>query len=156
MLRWLTPTCVLCLLSVASPAEAAARHEPRDSVTTVPAGFLVIEHPAERRADAGEPLGNGQLGSPVWSISGRSWSFSPPVPLDRYRALIFATELRLGLPTGLLDALVAEESGYSVRAVSRRGAMGLAQLMPASARSLGVSDPFDPLSNVDAGGSTLR
>lgn len=56
----------------------------------------------------------------------------------------------------LLHAVIATESGYAVRAVSRRGAQGLMQLMPATARSYGVTDAFDVAQNVHAGSLHLR
>ncbi len=56
----------------------------------------------------------------------------------------------------LLHAVIATESGYAVRAVSPRGAQGLMQLMPATARGYGVTDPFDPRQNINAGARHLR
>lgn len=63
---------------------------------------------------------------------------------------------RTGLPEALIDAVIRTESGYRPRAVSRAGARGLMQLMPATARSLGVHDPFDPRQNVLGGSRYLR
>ena len=65
-------------------------------------------------------------------------------------------ECRHGLPGGLLDALVLQESRYDPAAVSRAGAGGLAQLMPATAADLGVRNRFDPVANIDAGARYLR
>ena len=56
-----------------------------------------------------------------------------------------------GVDPKLVDALVRVESAYDPNAVSRRGAMGLMQLMPATAQRLGVDDPFDPEKNVRGG-----
>ena len=56
----------------------------------------------------------------------------------------------------LIRSVIATESAYGVRAVSQRGAMGLMQLMPATARELGVTDAFDPQQNVEAGARHLR
>lgn len=64
--------------------------------------------------------------------------------------------MRYALPTGLLDALVWTESRYNPLAVSRVGAAGLGQLMPATARELGVSNRFDPMANIDGAARYLR
>jgi len=56
----------------------------------------------------------------------------------------------------LVRALVRVESNFNPSAVSRKGAMGLMQLMPATARQLNVSNPFNPQQNVDAGVQLLR
>ncbi len=61
-----------------------------------------------------------------------------------------------GLPVQLIDAVIRTESGYRSGAVSRTGAQGLMQLMPDTARSVGVSDPFDPRQNILGGSRYLR
>lgn len=75
---------------------------------------------------------------------------------QQYWPLVAAAECRHGLPPGLLDALVLQESRYHPGALSPAGALGLAQLMPDTARSLGVSDRLDPLANLDGGARFLR
>jgi soluble lytic murein transglycosylase-like protein len=55
------------------------------------------------------------------------------------------------LPPALIDAVIRTESGYRPRAVSRVGAIGLMQLMPRTALSVGVTDAFDPRQNVLGG-----
>jgi soluble lytic murein transglycosylase-like protein len=56
----------------------------------------------------------------------------------------------------LLRAVMEKESGYRPCAVSPKGALGLMQLMPATAEELGVRDPFDPKENLNAGARHLR
>lgn len=60
-----------------------------------------------------------------------------------------------GLDPVLVHALVRVESDYNPLAVSRKGAMGLMQLMPATAKRLGVADPFDPEQNLHGGALEL-
>jgi soluble lytic murein transglycosylase-like protein len=56
----------------------------------------------------------------------------------------------------LLHAVVRQESAFDPCAVSRKGALGLMQLMPTTAQELGVADPFDPEANLDGGARFLR
>lgn len=66
-----------------------------------------------------------------------------------------AAATRHGVPADLFLRLVEQESGWNASARSVKGALGLAQLMPATARSLGV-DPLDPAENLDGGARYLR
>jgi len=60
------------------------------------------------------------------------------------------------VPAGLVNAIIETESSYNPSAVSPRGAMGLMQLMPATARQLGVENPFMPEENVRGGVQLIR
>jgi soluble lytic murein transglycosylase-like protein len=60
------------------------------------------------------------------------------------------------LPPQLLHAVVAVESGFDPLAISPKGAMGLMQLMPGTARRFNVVDPFDPRQNLTAGATYLK
>ncbi len=72
------------------------------------------------------------------------------------RALAIATARRHGLDPNLVLAVVSVESGFQADAVSNKGAQGLMQLMPATARELGVADALDPAQNLDGGTRYLR
>lgn len=63
---------------------------------------------------------------------------------------------RFNIPVSLLKAVAQVESGMNPKAISRAGAQGIMQLMPATARSLGVTDPFNPFENILAGARYLR
>jgi len=81
----------------------------------------------------------------------------PPMPPGTdIRALAVATARRRGLDPDLVLAVIAVESGFQVDAVSSKGALGLMQLMPGTARELGVTDALDPAQNLDGGTRYLR
>jgi len=79
---------------------------------------------------------------------------------ERRRAVYFpfvvAIACEFGLPARLLDAVIAQESGYNPKARSAAGAMGMMQIMPGTARSLGLAYPLDPIANMRAGARYLR
>jgi soluble lytic murein transglycosylase-like protein len=69
----------------------------------------------------------------------------------RYDAIIEAEAKSAGIEPNLLKAVIVVESGFNSHAVSKRGAVGLMQLMPATATRFGVSDRYDPRQNVRGG-----
>ena len=86
---------------------------------------------------------------------------APPAVIPGYREAIYLpliqeAELRHGLPPRLLQALIWAESRFNPLAVSPAGAAGLAQLMPGTARELGVTNRHDPRQNIDGGARYLR
>jgi soluble lytic murein transglycosylase-like protein len=72
-----------------------------------------------------------------------------------YRPIIEATAQRFGLPPALLHAVISAESAYNPSAISRKGALGLMQLMPETAKRYGVADRRDPTENVRGGAHYL-
>jgi soluble lytic murein transglycosylase-like protein len=73
----------------------------------------------------------------------------------RYLTLAQDAARRHGIPQDLFARLVQQESGWNPGAVSHKGAVGLAQLMPATAGRLGV-DPRDPVQNLEGGARYLK
>jgi hypothetical protein len=85
------------------------------------------------------------------------WS-APRMPVTQgpFGELIDSAAKKYGVDADLLFSVIAAESGFKPRAISRRGARGLMQLLPSTAARLGVRDIFDPEQNIDAGTRYLR
>jgi soluble lytic murein transglycosylase-like protein len=75
---------------------------------------------------------------------------------EEIRNLAADAARRHGLDPDLVVAVAGVESGFRPTAVSPKGAQGVMQLMPGTARDLGVTDPLDPAANVDGGTRYLR
>jgi cell wall-associated NlpC family hydrolase len=94
---------------------------------------------------------------PETSAVGTVGSTSPRVAAGTpYAELFTRAGQRHGVDPTLLAAVARQESGFNPRAQSHAGAQGLMQLMPATARGLGVSNPFDPAQAVDGAARLLR
>jgi len=79
-----------------------------------------------------------------------------PARYRRYNNLIGEAARLYQLPESFIRAVMRVESDFNPTVVSRAGAMGLMQLMPRTARSMGVSDPFDARQNINGGARYLR
>jgi len=83
---------------------------------------------------------------------------APKLPLEQapFGGLIRKASEKYGVDADLVFSVVAAESNFNPRAVSRRNACGLMQLLPETARRLGVKDIYDPAQNIEGGTRYLR
>ncbi|MCW0399256.1 Membrane-bound lytic murein transglycosylase F [Xanthomonas sacchari] len=81
---------------------------------------------------------------------------SAPYPRSAYSTEIAYAVARTGVDEALIRSVIHAESAYQPNAVSRTGAQGLMQLMPATARRFGVADSVDPAQNILGGATYLR
>ena len=116
--------------------------------------YSVAVRPITPLFDTTTTLAPGACAAPIYRPS---FGFGRAAE-DRRRTifpLIHQAACELGLPVGLFDALIMQESRYQPAAVSPKGAFGLAQLMPGTARQLGV-DPYSLRDNIRGGARYLK
>ena len=112
----------------------------KDGVTEMPAAAVVAFETEEYTAPAAPP-------APP--------KVAAPVPVRDPQTLVRDAALRSGLPPSLVESVARVESALRPEAVSPKGALGVMQLMPATARALDA-DPRDTAQNIDAGTRLLR
>ena len=78
------------------------------------------------------------------------------VSKDEMKGMVQEAADRHQIDPALVHAMIEQESAWNPNAVSKKGALGLMQLMPGTAAELGVTDPFDPGQNIDGGVRYLR
>lgn len=110
------------------------------------AGPLAAAQAAAAPGSEGSAFPAGALADPALTVRG-----VPP----QYAAKVAELATRYDLSPALIEALVWQESRWRHNAISPKGAQGLAQLMPGTARYLGV-DPRDPQANLEGGARYLR
>jgi len=95
------------------------------------------------------------------SVTGVRMEASRPQVINQANRKLYTPQIeqiarRYDLDPRLLHAVISAESAYDPAAMSDKGAMGLMQLMPDTARRFGVEDPFDPTANMHGGARYLR
>lgn len=90
------------------------------------------------------------------TASGDRYDYQLLARATQYDSIIEHAAVSSALEPNLLRAVIVVESGFNSHAVSKRGAAGLMQLMPATASRYGVSNPFDARQNVHAGAQYLK
>ena len=83
-------------------------------------------------------------------------SFSEKAEKSQIKDMISKIAQKHGVDEKLVNAVIRQESGYNPNAKSSAGALGLMQLMPSTAKALGVTDPYNPVQNVDGGVRYLK
>jgi soluble lytic murein transglycosylase-like protein len=132
--------------ATAAPAAAAPA-----TTSTSPSSFAATLQsataaPAATAATATTPT------TPAATTGQVTSTLSPSVP---YAAQITAAAQQNGIDPALLAGLIKQESGFNPTATSSAGAVGLTQLMPGTAASLGVTDPTDPTQSIQGGARYL-
>jgi soluble lytic murein transglycosylase-like protein len=95
-----------------------------------------------------------RAGSPL-----RSWRYSAsvgPIFRSKFDTLIREAARKFDVDAALVSAVIKAESDFNPREVSKKGARGLMQMMPATAARFGVADSFDPGANINGGTRYLR
>jgi soluble lytic murein transglycosylase-like protein len=127
--------------------------------TSEQSGALVLSSFASADAQTvliAGPAGSGAASTPSPAASkALPYRSAKPVSED-LRRIIEAAASRASLSPQLIHAVIEAESRYEPSAVSPRGAIGLMQLLPTTARRFGAQDPFDPGQNVAAGTAYLK
>ncbi|HEY3764267.1 MAG TPA: lytic transglycosylase domain-containing protein [Gaiellales bacterium] len=118
------------------------------------ASFPSISSPAATSGTSGTSF--AQILSSQTAGSSASLGSSAPAAAAPYAADIQAASQKYNVPSGLIEAVIQQESGFNPSAQSGAGAGGLMQLMPSTASGLGVTNVNDPAQSIDGGTHYLR
>lgn len=136
---------------MAAPARADVMEIGADGARWIAGAQAVVPEADEMTGEMVELSAGYAVPARAIAIPARHAAIVP----DAYAAKVRELARRFDLSPALIEALVWQESRWRVGAVSPAGARGLAQLMPATARELGV-DPGDPFANLEGGARYLR
>jgi hypothetical protein len=116
--------------------------------------FVNGDSPKPRRGSTiSSPSGAGGSSAAISSEETASTLGATDGRLDR---IVRDAAARHQVDPALVKAVISTESGWNSRAISRKGAVGLMQLIPGTAQRFGVGNPFDPAQNVEGGTSYLK
>ena len=139
---------VATALTICPPQAAAQIYAWRDAT-----GTLVL---SDRRLDPSAPITTYAVAGAPADAPVRTTRQAAPAVAERFEPLVQEHAGRHGLRADLVRAVIQVESGFNPRATSPKGAMGLMQLMPGTARELGVVNAYDPAENIRGGTLYLR
>jgi soluble lytic murein transglycosylase-like protein len=108
-----------------------------------------------KKLESGEQNQHSVDAQPATGNSGSSLTGNVPAT-GNFSGLINQAAQKYGVSAGLIQAVIKAESNFNPNAVSSAGAQGLMQLMPGTARGLGVTNPLDPAQNIDGGAKFLK
>ena len=161
----LCPLLTFVALAVSAPAKAelvyfangrtisikSHRTDGQSLVLTLRAGGEVVCEPSAIARIAPDEVPYPEDAPPIPPVAA-----VPPAGLVPYGAIIDKVSAAQGVDAKLVRAVIQVESAYQERAKSRKGAMGLMQLMPETARQYAVADPYAPESNIEGGIKHLK
>ncbi|HEV3047676.1 MAG TPA: lytic transglycosylase domain-containing protein [Solirubrobacteraceae bacterium] len=141
--------------STASPSTSAAPSQPEDFASALQSATSADTVAADAPAVADTPAGvPGAEGTGLLDAAYQPASATGGEGGD-YEALVTQAAARNGLDPAVLHGLIQQESGFDAAATSGAGAMGLTQLMPGTASSLGVANPMNPAESIEGGARYL-
>ncbi len=162
-LSWANLVAIALLLSASALAADAA---PSNTPRMISVYEIVLSNGFTMRYDHGEVLENvtrlylssdphqGYVDVPtseIVSIRREQVPAPPPASPRDVNQIVTEAAARHEIDPDLINSVIRAESGFNPKAVSRKGAQGLMQLMPETASQLGVGDAFEPAANVDGG-----
>jgi hypothetical protein len=173
--RTMNKSCIPVAVLVAGAMFALSSPLRAQISTTVDEhGKLVFVNGDSPKAHRGSTISSTQGSSALGSSTQGGSVLGSSTPAASHRASAESTADTLGANDGRLDrivrdaaarhqldpalvkAVISTESGWNPQAVSRKGAVGLMQLIPGTAQRFGVGNPFDPAQNVEGGATYLK